>query len=118
MELKIAKVLSFMVVLLITFDLVGAAITACPISAVDHNIMHSKKPEGSLIGSLLLEKAEEENEKTGEEKEGCSRIVIADFSHIAISLSLFHTPHTGSTPRILMYDVRPPVYALHCVFII
>lgn len=116
MQLRIAKVLSFLVVLLITFDLVGAAITARPVFLNDQTTMHSKKPSTSVIGSFILEKAEEENEKTEEESEGSSRTVLADFAHIAIFLSFFYTPR--STPLALMYDVRPPVYALNCVFII
>jgi hypothetical protein len=118
MGLKIGKILSVTVVLMMVLDIIGAAATAYPIHLDDQAAFSSKKNESSVISSLFIEKAEEENEKSEEEKRGCSRVVIADFSRIAFSLSRFHTPHVCDSARAHHYDVRPPLHAFNCTFII
>jgi hypothetical protein len=116
--LKIGKILSVAVVLIMSIDVVGAAVTVCPAESIDQPTLTSKRADTSLISSLFIEKAEEENEKSEEEKQSCSRIVLVDFSQIAFSLARFHTPHLYISRCSQTYDVRPPLYAFHCIFII
>jgi len=118
MFLKAARIVTTLVVLLMSLEIVGAAVTAFPTESSPSLAFHAKKMKGSSIVSLFLEKAEEENEKTEEEKEGMPGVLIADFSTIAISLCLFHTSRPHATPLAFQYDVRPPVHQLNCVFII
>jgi hypothetical protein len=119
MQLRIAKILCFLVVLLVTFDLIGAAVTACADNSNEQTSVQSKKPTSSIIVSFLIEKAEEEeDEKAEEKKTGRTTTVLADLSRIAISLSLFHTHNLHPTPLVLTYDVRPSVHSINCVFLI
>lgn len=117
MRLLAAKIVTALVVFLMIFEIVGAAVTSLPANS-DHALnYHTKKPS-SVFSSFIFEKAEEENEKTEEEKDGMSRVVLIDFNRVAVSLSIRHTPQIHFTRSAFQYDVRPSFHVLHCVFLI
>lgn len=118
MYLKVARTITFLVILLMSLDIVGASLTALP-STSDHALtIHAQKPPSSIFGYFLFEKAEEESEKTKEEKDGVARVVLIDFSQIAFSLSIYHNPQAELSVPTFQYNVRPPVHQLNCTFLI
>ena len=119
MYLKAARTITSLVILLMTLEIFGAAATALP-STADHAVtLHSQKSKSSsILGSFLFEKAEEETENTEEEKNSIARVVLEDFSRIAVSLSFYHTPQVHFAAFTFQYDVRPPLHQLNCVFLI
>lgn len=118
MYLKVARSITLLVILLMTLQILGTSVSALP-SASDHTIrLHSKKRPSSVLGSFLFGKAEEETEKPDQEKDGMTRAVLIDFSRMAFSLLVCHKPQVHFPVRIFQYDVRPPVHALNCVFLI
>lgn len=117
MYLKVARSITFLVIILMTLQILGASVTALP-STSDHTFtLHSKKRPPSILGSFLCEKAEEETEK-GEERDGMARVILIDFSRIAFSLSFFHTPPGELSVPAFQYNIRPPVHQLNCTFLI
>jgi hypothetical protein len=120
MYLRAARTITFLVVVLMSLEILGSSVTALPSSSDhDHTLtLHSKKSPTSILGSFLFEKAEEESEKTEEEKDRMTRVILIDFSRIAFSLSFYHTPQVQSSELTFQYDVRPPVHELNCVFLI
>ena len=118
MFLIVARTITFLVVLLISADFIGASVTALP-SGSDHGVtLHLQKPPSSVYTSLLFEKTEEENEKTQHERFGTAGVVLIDLSRIAFSLSFYHTPQVYVSVPAFQYDVRPPVHQLMGVFLI
>lgn len=118
MPLKAAKIVSTIVLLLILLETVGAAVTALPAISERSATIHTKKSTPSVLASFLFEKAEEETDKTEEEKGGSHRSILVDFTRVALILSFYHTQHTHFKPLTHQYNVRPPVHALNCVFLI
>lgn len=117
MPLKVRFITS-LVILLLSFEIFGAALTACATSDDGSFYFHAKKSSASVINSIFIEKAEEETEKNEEEKDGTARPVLVDFSRVVTSLSFRHTPQTEFTPFRFQYDVRPPLHTINCVFLI
>jgi hypothetical protein len=118
MSLKAAKYVSSIVLLLMILEIIGAAGTALPIDTDRTLSFHTKKLTASVFDAFLFEKAEEETEKSEEEKNGTGRALLADFSWIAHTLSVQFIPKVNLTPFAFHYHVRPPVYTFNCVFII
>lgn len=118
MYLKVARAITFLVIILMTLQILGASVTALPSTSNHTFTLHSKKIPSSILGSYLLEKAEEESEKPEEENGGASRVVLIDFSQIAFSLSFYHTPLIQLSAPAFQYNVRPPVHQLNCTFLI
>jgi hypothetical protein len=118
MYLKVARTITSFVILLMALEILGAAATASP-STSDYTItLRSEKSKASIFGYFLFEKAEEEIEKTEEEKDGIPGVVLVDFSLVAGSLSFYHTPQVLFVAFTSQYDVRPPLHQLNCVFLI
>lgn len=118
MYLRIARTIISLVILLMSVEILGAAAVSFPLDS-DHTFtLHSPKSKSSIPGSFLFEKAEEETEKTEEEKNGIVRVVLEDFSGMAVSLSFYHTPLVHIAALTFQYDVRPPLHELNCVFLI
>ena len=118
MYLKVARSITFLVILLMTLQILGASVTALP-STSDHTFtLHPKKRPSSILGSFPFEKAEEETEEVEEEKDGMARVILIDFSQIVFSLSFFHTPQAELPVPTFQYNVRPPVHQLNCTFLI
>jgi hypothetical protein len=118
MPLKAAKFVSSIVVFLMVLEIVGAAVTALPADSNHILSYHTKKSSASVFDAFLFEKAEEETEKSEDEKSGSDRALLVDFSCIAHTLSIQFIPKVNLTPFAFHYNVRPPVYTLNCVFII
>jgi hypothetical protein len=104
--------------LLMTLEILGAAATALPPTSDYTFNLHFQKSKSSVVGSFLFEKAEEETEKTEEEKDGMMRAVLLDLSRIADSLSFSPPPQVQIGAFSFLYDVKPPLHQLHCVFLI
>ena len=118
MPLKAARIINSLVVMLMLLEIFGAAVTAISFISHDSLSYHAAKPRASVIAAFLFEKAEEENEKTEEEREHSDRVVLVDFTWVASSLSSRHTSNDRISPVTTRYDLRPPVYTLNCVLLI
>ena len=115
---KLARAITFLVVLLMSLEIFGASVDAIPPSS-DHTLtIHSQKRPSSLFDNLFLQKAVEESEKTEEEKDGLPRVLLIDFSRMAFSLSFYYTPQIQLAVPTFQYDVRPPLHQLNCLFLI
>lgn len=118
MYFKVARTVNLLVIILMSLQILGASIASLP-STSDHRAsIHSQKTPSSILGSFLFEKTEEETKKFEEENGHLSRVVLIDFSSIALSLSAYHSPNFDLSIHTFRYDVRPPVHQLNCVFII
>jgi len=115
MLLKTSKYLIIVVVLLMTIDFVGAAFTAFSIHREGKTNYQSKPSKSSAIAFVLFEKETEKNE---EEREKFIGVELIDFSQVTILLSKIHTPGVHSPPCEQQFSIRPPLFALHCVFLI
>jgi hypothetical protein len=118
MPLKVSRFVSSVVLMLMLLEVIGAAATVCPLESDDSLSFHSKKPSAPVFEAFLFGKAEEETEKTEEEKHGADRALLVDFSWVAHTLSVQFIPKVNLLPFAFHYDVRPPVSTLNCVFII
>ena len=117
MRLKVARSITFLVILSMCLQILGASVpTLRP--TFDHAVtLRSKKRPSCALGSFLLEKTEE-TQKPEHEKDGIARVILADFSQIAFSLSFYHTPQVEFSVPAFQYDVRPAVHQLNCTFLI
>lgn len=119
MLLKTTKFLNIFVVLLMTVEFMGAAFTAFPVHREGKANYQSKPSRSSGIAFILFEKeAEEETERNEEEREKFIGAELVDFSRVAVLLSKFHTPRVHFSPCEQQFSIRPPLFALHCVFLI
>lgn len=118
MYFKVARTINLLVVVLMSLEILGASLAVLPSASHSSLSIHSQKALSSILGSFLLEKTEEENEGSEEEKDHFSRVVLIDFSSAARSLSAFHSPDFHVLAHAFQYDVRPPVHQLNCVFLI
>ena len=118
MPLKAVRIVTTTVLLLILLEIVGAAITALPTSSEHTTTLHPKRSGTSVLASFLFEKSEEETEKTEKEKDRSDRVVLVDFSRVAFTLSFYHTSQKFLTHIAFLYNVRPPLHTLNCVFLI
>jgi hypothetical protein len=116
--IKAARIVSIIVLLPILLEIVGTAVPSLPETSEHSATIHTKKPTPSILAYLIFEKVEEETDKNEEEKDGSHRIVLVYFSRIASTLSLYHARQTYFKPLTHQYNVRPPVHALNCVFLI
>ena len=118
MCIKVARSIAFLVVFLMSLEVLGASVNALP-PASDHTLTTiSQKQSPSLFGNLFFQEAEEESEKDEEEKDGTARVLLIDFSRIAFSLSFYHTPQVPLAAPKFQYDVRPPLHRLNSLFLI
>jgi len=117
MYLRVARTITFFVCLLMSLEILGIAATAFP-PTCDHTFTQHLQKSKSTFNSFLFEKAEEETEKTGEEKGGMMRAVLLDFSRIARSRSFYPAPQVHFEAFTFQYDVRPPLHQLNRVFLI
>lgn len=115
---KVARLIAFFVVLLMSLEIIGASVSALPATSGHAFSIVSEKQSPSLFGNLFFEKAEEESEKDEKERDGTPRVVLIDFSRVAFSLSFYYTPLVQLAVPECRYDVRPPLHQLHCLFLI
>lgn len=116
--LRAAKIINSFIVAIMLLEIMGSVFIGFP-SSCDHKLsIHNQKSAASVIAAFICEKAEEENEKTENEKAHSERMILIDFSRVAFTLSLRHTPTHTALPITSHYDLRPPVYTLNCVFLI
>jgi hypothetical protein len=74
---------------------------------------HSPHSEPSL-SSLLFEKTEEE--KTEEDRSKFLTVELADFTQLAVCLSLVHTPRISFSSLEHASDTQSPLFKRFCVF--
>jgi hypothetical protein len=117
MLLKLAKIVTCLVILIMTMEWFGAAITACPVDSHQKVSIHSKVAK-SFFASILVQTAEEETEKSEEERDRFIGVELIDLTRVARLLSISHSPQVHIKPYEQHYDVRPSLFTLHCVFII
>ena len=115
MYFKVARTINVVVILLMSLEIFGAPAAALRWNA--EPTIFSEEVASSILGSDLFEKAEEENENT-EGAKSLSRIVLADLSQIALSLSACHSPDFYLSVNTFRFDVKPPVHQLNCVFLL
>jgi hypothetical protein len=113
----LAKTIVLLVILLMPLEIVRAAATDVP-STSDRTVTLHAETESWTLGSFLFEKTEEETERSEEETDGMMRVILEDFSRIAVSLSFYHTPQVPFTALTFQYDARTPLHQLNCVFLI
>src|SRR5687767_14815774 len=107
MPLKLTKIVTSLVVMLMVLEIIGAAVTAIPQGRDSNFSFHSKKSAASVFAVFLFEKAEEESEKAEEEKDGAHRALLVDFSWVAHTLSVHFIPKVNVSPFAFQYDLRP-----------
>jgi hypothetical protein len=113
----VAKTIVFFVILLMPLEIVRAAATEVP-STSDRTLTLHAQTDAWSLDSFLFEKTEEETERTEEETDGMMRVILEDFSRIAVSLSFYHTPQVPFTALTSQFDARTPLHQLNCVFLI
>lgn len=114
---KVARMITSLLIL-ICVQTLGVAATALP-SISDYTFtLHPQKSKSSILDFFLFEKAEEENQKIEEGKEGMVMFVLQDFSRIAASLSFYHTPQVRFVTLTFPYDARLHPHQVNCVFLI
>jgi hypothetical protein len=118
MYLKAARTITFFMSLLMSLEILGAAVTSLPPTSDYTFTLHIQKSKSSVLGSFLFEKTEEETEKTEEKKDGTKGPVLLDFSRIVCSLSFSSASQIHFENFTFQYDVRPPLHQLNCVFLI
>lgn len=118
MYFKVARTVNLLVVVLMSFEILGASIMILPLTSRYDITLYSEELPSSLLDVILFEKAEEENEKTEEEKHCLSRAILVDLSLVKLSLSAYHSPHIHLEFSTSRYEVRPPIHQLNCVFLI
>lgn len=119
MLLKVAKYLNILVVLLMTMDMVRAALTATSIQNVGERSYQSKHTGSSGISYILFEKeAEEESENSEEEREKFLGAELVDFSQVAILLAKIHASQVHSTPSKQGSSTHLALFTLYRVFLI
>jgi hypothetical protein len=115
MKVTIAESLICLIILLITSQSVSPALLLPDsIDSLQTNF-HSSQSKASLA-SILFEKTEEE--QTEEERCKYLTVELADFTRLAVYLSLVHTPNIPFLSLEQHFDTQPPLFKRFCVFII
>jgi hypothetical protein len=115
---KIARYLNIFVVILMTIDLVGASFAASPFHNEGKTSYHARHSNTSGFAFVFFEKqAEEETEKNEEARENFIGAELVDFSQVANLLSKV-SPGIISTNPEQQFLIGPPLFTLHCVFLI
>jgi hypothetical protein len=118
MDLKVAKAINMVVVVLMSLEILGTLFAVLPPTSDARLAIHSKKAQSSILASFLFEKTEEENENTEEENDCVFRVILVDFSSVARSLSAFHSSDFDLSAHTFQFEIRPPVHQLNCVFLL
>lgn len=104
--------------LMFSLQIVGAAATVLPSTSDRTLFIRANNRTSCIINSFLLDLIKDGVEKTLEPEDEIDRVLLHDFSIIAASLSGYHTPQYVTAPEAYLYDVRPPLHQVNCVFLI
>jgi hypothetical protein len=111
--------------LLISFQLFSLGLTPGEVSEVLTKKQYSLKAEHSKAFSLSVffestktEREREEGEGEGEEERLLHCFEIADLSFASFVLTQFHRPLVSAIPIEQQFDLKPPLFKLHHVYII
>jgi hypothetical protein len=117
MSLGITKNVIRLVILIMAFECISAALT--PVTANDTgNAATFKKPSvSSLLSSVVLEKTEEE-QKGEEETDKFTTTILVDFSRVAFELSHVHTTNIRDISLLQPFNIERSLFRLFCTFII
>lgn len=119
MHFSVARLTTFVVILFISLRIFAGSVIALPLSSEQALTVQSKKARSSSIfDSFVLEKTEEEIEKTEGDDSGIGRVVLFDFTRLASFLRFGYLPTLQPAEFSFLYDVRPLVHQLNCVFLI
>jgi hypothetical protein len=125
MLLRTHKGLIRILLLLISFQFFSLALTPGESSEVLTKKQFSLKAEHSKAFSLSVffestktEREGEEGEGEGEEERLLHCFEIADLSFVSFVLTQFHTPQIAKLPIEQQFDLKPPLFKLHQVYII
>jgi hypothetical protein len=114
MSKKIARSIIWLVVGIMTFICISAALTSSHNAVNQHDEFAEKEAKSSFLSSIVFEKAEEESEKTEEERDNVFTVELADLSQITMVLSYIHTPKVEFVPAEHLYDGFPSLLTLLC----
>ncbi|HEY0656260.1 MAG TPA: hypothetical protein VGD65_24165 [Chryseosolibacter sp.] len=118
MQRRVARLINLVVVMLMSAEIIGASITATRATCGYAVNIVAEESGASLVGSVLFEKAEEENEKTEEENGHVTRALLIDFARIALSLSAHHSPQCDHRETTFGDRSKSAVHKFNCVFLI
>jgi hypothetical protein len=117
MKKTVAKCFVYMVIFLMIFECITAAVIQPEAGNSFFTSIHCKSSIPSLLTSSIFEKTEEE-EKGEEERSRFVTIELADLTEITAILSRAHTPNTHHTLFEHWFDHHPSLQTLFCVFVI
>jgi hypothetical protein len=109
---------------LISFQFFSLALTPGEVSEVLSKKLYSLKAEHSKSFSLSVffestkTEREGEGESDGEEERLLHCFEIADLSYVSFVLTQFHTPPVSVSPIEQQFDLKPPLFKLHHVYVI
>jgi hypothetical protein len=117
MSTRIAKSLTRLILLLITFECLSPVLAKAESTNTQHSLIKNKPHHSSILAGFIFEKMEEE-EKSEEERDKFLAVELADFTRITILLSAIHTPNTHFATMDEGRYYQPSLFQLYCVYII
>jgi hypothetical protein len=110
---------------LISFQFFSLALTPGEVPEILTEKQYSLKAQHSKFFSLSVffestktEREGEEGESDGEEERLLHCFEIADLSYVSFVLTQFHTPPVSVSPIEQQFDLKPPLFKLHHVYVI
>lgn len=116
MPVKIAKVLIRLIILLLTFECVSPAFSVDDAADSRETTLHQAHVSGPLSIEFLFEK--EEEERTEEERDHFTSVVLVDFSRVANSLRIHFKAHTNILFDEHRQGASGGLFRLFCIFLI
>ena len=114
--LKSVTILNVVVILLMNISVCVTVFNT--VSDTDQaSALHSKQSSGSIASMLLFQKEVDGEGERSRVREDFIGAELIDFSMVAVLLSEIHTP-VYVPPHEERYSSRPPLFQLHCNFII
>lgn len=117
MRLKTLRLVVTLIVLTMTIECIGAALSPYE-SSVSSRKTIQPLATSSFLHYIFFEKAEEESKNNEEKSDKVVSFALIDFSRIAIVLSHVHSPQVDLTPHQHRFDSYPSRLTLHCILLI
>jgi hypothetical protein len=117
MSHRIVKNVIRLVIVIMAFECISAALTPVSASGSSKETTLKKPSVASLLSSVFFEKTEEE-QKTEEETDEFTTTILVDFSRVAFELSNVHTTNIRDISLIQPFNVERSLFRLFCTFII
>jgi hypothetical protein len=120
MQPRMYKGLMRFILFLISFQFFSLALTPGDGGEISSGKHHSLKAEHSRSFSLsvFFEESKAEKEGEGEEEKLLHCFEIADLSYISLILNRAHAFWVPKISIEQLYDLRPPLFKMHSIFII